>query len=305
MEIKRVSIIGLGALGILFGHYLSQNMPKGDLKIVADKGRIERYRRDKIYCNGQRCDFDYITPEEKGARADLLLFAVKYNNLAEAIRDVRNQVGDKTVILSLLNGITSEKDIAKAYGREKVLDCVAQGMDAVKEGNRMHYTSMGKISFGQVEDRGTKDNMERVCAFFDKTGLPYEKVGDMGKRMWGKLMVNVGVNQAVAVCGQAYGDIQKEGDARDTMIAAMREVIALSEKEKVFLGEEDLDYWLEILKNLNPEGKPSMRQDVEAKRPSEVELFAGTVIALGEKHGVSTPVNRWLYKQVLDTESKY
>ena len=305
MGIKTVSIIGLGALGILFGHYLSKNIPEGDLKIIADKDRISRYKKDGIYCNGEICDFAYITPEKTGTPADLLLFAVKHNDLRGAIRDVRNQVGEKTVILSLLNGITSEEIIAGAYGKEKVLDCVAQGMDAVKEGNRMRYTNMGKICFGLRAGRGLAENMERVCVFFENTGLPYEIVGDMGKRMWGKLMVNVGVNQSVAVCGRAYGDIQKEGPARDTMVAAMREVIALSEKEKVFLGEEDLDYWLDILKGLSPKGKPSMRQDVEAKRPSEVELFAGTVIFLGEKHDVPTPVNRWLYRRIRDMESRY
>ncbi len=305
MRIKTVSIIGLGALGILFGHYLSKNMPKGHIKIIADKGRISRYKKDGIYCNGELCDFTYMTPEETGTPADLLLFAVKYNDLADAIRGVRNQVGEKTVILSLLNGITSEEIIAEAYGKEKVLDCVAQEMDAVKEGNRLRYTNMGKVSFGLRADRGSAENMERVCTFFEETGLPYEIVNDMGKRMWGKLMVNVGVNQAVAVCGEAYGDIQKEGPVRDTMIAAMREVIALSKKEKVFLSEEDLEYWLDILGHLSPKGKPSMRQDVEANRPSEVELFAGTVIFLGEKHDVPTPVNRWLYQRVRDMESRY
>ena len=305
MEIKTVSIIGLGALGILFGNHLNKSMPRGDLRIIADRERIIRYEKDGITCNGEPCDFSYRTPEETGAPADLILFAVKYNDLADAVKAVRNQVGEQTVILSLLNGITSEEIIAGAYGKEKVLDCVAQGMDAVKEGNRLRYTHMGMICFGQIADRGPAENIERVRAFFEKTGVPHEVVDDMGRRMWGKLMVNVGVNQTVAVCGETYGDIQKEGRARDTMIAAMREVVELSRKEKIFLSEEDLQYWLDILNTLSPEGKPSMRQDVEAKRPSEVELFAGTVISLGEKHKVPTPVNRWLYDKVKDMESKY
>jgi len=305
MEIKTVSIIGLGALGILFGNHLQKNMPRGGLRIIADRERILRYERDGITCNGKPCDFEYGTPEKTGKPADLVLFAVKSGDLAGAIDAIRNQVGERTVILSLLNGITSEEIIAGAYGKEKVLDCVAQGMDAVKEGNRVQYTNMGMICFGLRADRGSAEIIERVRAFFEKTCVPFEAVDDMGKRMWGKLMVNVGVNQTVAVCGETYGDIQKEGKARDTMISAMREVIALSQKEKIFLGEEDFKYWLDILKSLSAKGKPSMRQDVEARRASEVELFAGTVIALGEKYDVSTPVNRWLYHEIKSMESKY
>ena len=127
----------------------------------------------------------------------------------------------------------------------------------------------------------------------------------MGKTMWGKLMLNVGVNQTVAVFGPNYGAIQAEGTQRDTMIAAMREVIELSRFENVSLTEDDLQNWLDILLTLNPKGKPSMRQDVEAKRPSEVALFSGTILALGEKHGVETPVNRILYERILQMEANY
>jgi 2-dehydropantoate 2-reductase len=246
-----------------------------------------------------------MLPEEKEEPADLILFAVKYNGLADAVRAVSGQVGNDTVMLSLLNGITSEQIIAEAYGEGRVLDCVAQGMDAVKEGNRMRYSNMGMICFGRRAGRGTRDNMMRVQRFFKRTKVPFELVEDMNKRMWGKLMVNVGVNQTVAVCGTSYGDIQADGEARETMIAAMKEVIALSKKEKVYLGEEDLRYWLEILDNLDPSGKPSMRQDVEARRASEVDLFAGTVVALGQKYGVETPVNTWLYHKIKNMEKEY
>ena len=127
----------------------------------------------------------------------------------------------------------------------------------------------------------------------------------MKKRMWGKFMLNVGVNQTVAVYQSNYGVIQKEGPAREMMIAAMREVITLSEKEGVNLTEEDLAYWLDVLSKLSPIGKPSMAQDVDAKRKTEVDLFAGTVLQFGKKHGIETPVNKELYNRLKEIESKY
>jgi 2-dehydropantoate 2-reductase len=48
-----------------------------------------------------------------------------------------------------------------------------------------------------------------------------------------------------------------------------------------------------------------MRQDVEARRASEVDLFAGTVVALGQKYGVETPVNTWLYHKIKNMEKEY
>ena len=305
MEIENVSIIGLGALGVLFGNQLSKNMPKANLRIIADSERISKYRAENIYCNGERCDFNYITPEERCAPSDLLIIAVKYNDLPTAIKAAENQVGPETVILSLLNGISSEGLIGEAFGMDKVLYSVAQGMDAVKLGSRLTYENMGMICFGGDSSTSSREKAEAVRRFFVKTALPHELVDDMQKRLWGKFMLNVGVNQTVAVFEGDYGDIQESGDTRDTMIAAMREVIALSKAENVNLTQADLDYWLHILDGLNPRGKPSMRQDLEAKRFSELELFAGTVLSLGKKHGLSFPVNQMLYDEIKAMESTF
>jgi len=305
MEINKVSIIGLGALGTLFGNQLSKNMPEEDLRIIADWDRIQRYKKDKIYCNNEICRFNYVTPEEPCEPTDLLIFAVKYNDLKDAIKSVKNHVGENTIIISVLNGITSETIIGETYGMDKVLYCVAQGMDAVKVGNRLTYHNMGMLCFGENEPDVISDRVKMVSRFFDKTGVPYEAVIDMQKRLWGKFMLNVGINQTVAVYSTNYGGVQKEGEARDTMIAAMREVIDISEKEGINLTEEDLNYWLEIVSTLNDEGKPSMAQDVEAGRFSEVELFSGAVLQFGKKHNIDTPVNQSLYNKITSIENEY
>lgn len=305
MEIKKVSIIGLGALGILFGQHLNKRMPKGDLRIIADQERIRRYQTDFVYCNGERCEFNYLKPEDRGEPADLIIFAVKYKGLKDAVQAVKNQVGEHTIILSALNGITSEKIIGQTYGMDKVLYCTAQGMDAVKVGNQLTYDHMGMLVFGEREPGLISDRVKQVARFFESMAVPFEAVTDMNKRIWGKFMLNVGVNQTVAVYESNYGEIQKQGAARETMISAMREVMVLSEKEGINLTEQDLSYWLNVLDHLSPEGKPSMRQDLEAKRFSEVELFSGAVLELGKKYGISTPINQELYRQIKEIEAKY
>lgn len=305
MEIKKVSIIGLGALGILFGNQLAKRMPNEDLRIIADRERIDKYEKDHVYCNGRQCDFYYVTPEEECEAADLLIFSVKYSGLRDALKAVKNHVGDHTIILSALNGITSESIIGDACGMDKILYCVAQGMDAVKVGNKLTYDHMGMLCFGDREPGIVSEKVKKVAAFFEKVDIPYEIDRNMQKRLWGKFMLNVGVNQTVAVYQSNYGEIQKEGKARETMIAAMREVILLSEKEGIHLTAADLNYWLAVLATLSPEGKPSMAQDIEAKRCSEIELFAGAVLELGERYGIPTPVNKKLYNRIKVLESHF
>ncbi|MDP4159670.1 MAG: ketopantoate reductase family protein [Bacillota bacterium] len=305
MTIRTVAILGLGALGTMLATYFSNRLPNDNLRVIANQSRIINYKQNGIYCNEARYNFNYVLPENKQKPVDLLIFCVKFNQLQQAIEDARQQVGEDTIILSALNGISSEEIIGKTFGMEKMLYCVAQGMDAVKIGNKLDYKNLGMLCFGEKENSGWSEKVTAVAEFFDTLDFPYEVPNDMEHKMWGKFMLNTGVNQTVAVFSTNYGGIQVEGEPRNVMIAAMREVISLSQAVGINLGESDLMYWLEVLTKLNPLGMPSMRQDMAAGRKTEVGLFSGTTIALGKQYHVPTPVNEWLYYKVHEMEKEF
>ena len=300
-EIKRVSLIGLGALGILFGSQINRKI-KDDLSIIADRERINRYREAGIYANGEACDFNYKIPEEGDQKSDLIIFAVKMTGLEAAILDVKNFVGPDTLFLSVLNGVISERMIGEFYGEEHLIYAVAQGMDAVKTENYLEYTHPGLIVFGDRHGEYASEKVKRVKEFFDRVKVPYEINHHMDQKIWSKLLLNVGVNQVLALYGENYGDIQKNGKPRELMIKAMKEVIPVAEKEGILLSHDDIDYWLKVLGRLDPYGKPSMRQDVEAGRKTEVELFSGTILKIGETHGIESPINAMLYEKIKNIE---
>lgn len=303
MEITNVGIIGLGALGVMFSSQIMKNAP-GTLKVIADKQRIERYRKNGIFLNDKKCAFDYLAPEEPLAELDLLLVSVKYGALQDAIKLARSFVSDNTIILSMLNGISSEADLAEAFGEEKILYCVAQGMDATNTGHGITFSQMGYLCFGE-KDNAKSERLLAVSRYFDRAGIPYEIPTDMMYALWNKFMLNVGVNQASTVFDAPYSKLLAPGKAHDAMIGAMREVKNIAAKESVNLTEKDIDRWIEMLKTLHPNGVPSMKQDANAKRKSEVELFSGAVIKLGIKHGIQTPVNNYFYKIITDMELHY
>jgi 2-dehydropantoate 2-reductase len=304
-SIHNVSMIGLGALGIMYGHHMSKKMPFANLRVIVDEERFDRYSTQGVYCNDEACQFNYVTPDRACEPADLLLVTVKFSQLQQALKDIKNHVGQNTIIISALNGIVSEEIIGEIYGKEHVLYCVAQGMDAVKEQNRMYYKSMGMLCFGEYDEEISSQKVLRVSDFFDRISMPYEINNKMGIKLWSKLMANVGINQAVALYGGTTSVVQHEGEARTAMIQAMKEVLVIARLEKVELTEKDIDYWLDIIDRLNPEGLPSMAQDVKAKRLSEVELFAGTIVTLGEKHQVEVPINTEFYKKIQEIEKGY
>jgi 2-dehydropantoate 2-reductase len=112
--------------------------------------------------------------------------------------------------------------------------------------------------------------------------------------MWWKFMINVGINQTSSLLGAPYGVFQTVPDAQAIMEAAMREVIACAQASGVNLVEQDIADWYTFLNTLHPEGKTSMLQDVDAGRKTEVDMFAGKIVALGHEYGIPTPVNELL-----------
>lgn len=305
MTIENVSVVGMGALGILFGKYIQDKIGKESVSFVVNKNRMKKYVQQGIICNGERGSFNLIDEEIK-KETDLLIIAVKATALDEAIKTAKNQVGEKTIIISLLNGITSEEIIGQAFGKEKVIYCVAQGMDAVKIDNKFTCSHMGELRIGIPKDETYKqEKLNSVVEFFNSIDFPYTLEEDIIHRLWSKFMLNVGVNQVVMINEGNYGTVQKEGKERQMMKDAMKEVIELASYEGVKLSNKDLEGYVKLTDTLDPKGMPSMRQDGLMKRPSEVELFSGTVLKLAKKYNLEMKVNEYLYKKVKDMESGY
>jgi 2-dehydropantoate 2-reductase len=306
MEIKKITIVGMGALGVLYGDFLTRKLGKESVEFVANKYRVNKFKEEGTYCNGQPCDFTLVDEEETEKPADLLIFAVKATGLEAAIQTVRNKVSKNTIIISVLNGISSEEIIGKDYGMEKIIHCVVQGMDVIKAKNKVTYSQFGQFCIGIAEEsEDKKQKLLAVVDLFNKVEMPYALENDIIRRVWSKFMLNVGVNQAVMIYEGTYGTVQKPGEARDLMQNAMKEVITLAQKENVNVTQEDFDDYVKLIDSMNPNGMPSMRQDGLAHRKSEVELFAGTVIALANKHKIDVPVNKKIYEIVMKMESEY
>ena len=197
-----------------------------------------------------------------------------------------------------------EKILGDAFGPEHVVWCVAERMAAKKEGNRVVCDPIGELAVGVPAGEDTS-RLQRLTAFFDSIGFPYVVPADIRTHMWSKLLCNTGCNQAALVFQCDYGPLQVPGKPRDTMIGAMREVAAVANAEGVPLSEKDVAAWVDIIDHLPSNGETSMRQDGKNHRKSEVELFAGTIRRLAAKHGISVPVNDWLYQQIQEMERNY
>jgi 2-dehydropantoate 2-reductase len=298
---EKIAIIGAGALGAAYGSILYEMDPKG-VCFIASGGRYDKLKDDGVIVNGKRFAITVVSPEE-ASPVDLLLVAVKHHHLDQAIGEINKAVGPATTILSVMNGIDSEERIGAVYGMDKVVYGLTLGIDAVREGNSVNYTNQGRIFFGEEKNPDMTDRVQRIKELFDRAGIAHVIPPDMIRSLWFKYMVNVGANQTSAVLKANYGTLRSSSEARDLMDSAMREVIAIAGAINVDLSEKDIGEWYKVLDALNPAGKTSMFQDVEAGRKTEVEMLAGTVIELGKRYGIPTPVNQRLFDELKRIEA--
>jgi 2-dehydropantoate 2-reductase len=296
-------IIGAGAVGASIGEILESEY-KGDLVIGADPIRSQRYRREGFLINGHPWR-PVVTDSPKPV--DLLLIAVKYHQLEDIFPLADQAVGEHTQVLSLLNGLASEQKLLERYGKQRVLYGFTYGQDAVRTANSITYSSPGQIVFGEQINipNAPTDRVRKVASYFSHAQVVYDIPEDMLHQLWWKLMVNVGMNQVSALYGVRYGEFQKPGMIFERMKALMQEVIAVSQYETSPLNGEDLAHWLDVLGTMNPTGKTSMLQDVQARRKTEVELFSGYVVGKAAQHGVSVPENERMLRELLALENSY
>ena len=133
--INTIDIVGLGALGVMYADFFTKALGKENVRILADINRMERYKKEQITFNGEACDFQYSDAAKESRPSELMLFAVKYGALETAMEENAHLIGENTILLSVLNGIRSEEDLGRRFGGDKVVHCIAQKMEAKKEGN--------------------------------------------------------------------------------------------------------------------------------------------------------------------------
>ena len=303
MKINSCAIIGMGALGLLYASKIAENIGNDAVCFVVDEDRFARYQGRHFTINDKPVAFNIVCAKDAPV-CDLVIVAVKYPALRSALDTMKNCVGDDTTIISVMNGVTSERIIGERYGDDKLIYAVAQGMDAMRFGDSLTYNSFGQIIIGTVEE-AKAEKLAAVDDFLTRSCIPHSLPDDILHALWGKFLLNVGINQVCMVYNTTYGGILEEGEPNRMMVAAMREVIAVAAAEGVTLTEGDLKFYVELERSLPPESMPSMAQDRLEHRPCEVDMFAGTVIELAKKHDILVPANEYLLKRAKEIEAEY
>ncbi len=298
VKIKRVALLGAGAVGAYFVWGLSEKM--GDNFCVIAKGdRKKRLERDGLVINGKQYLFSVKEPQD-AKNIDLLLVSSKQDALKDALKDIQTIVNKNTMVISLLNGVSSEEIIGAAIGMEHMLYSVMR-IASVRKENQITF-SPERTAGIYVGEKGKKEPTERVLAveeLFKNTGIRYNFVENIVLDIWFKYASNIAQNlpQAILSVGfQAYVD---STHVRHIAESLWKEVALVAKAKGIPLTEEFV-----LFKGVMPEARFSTLQDLDAKRHTEIEMLAGEMIKMGKECGIAVPYCEYTYHLIKALEEK-
>ncbi|MDQ2995656.1 MAG: 2-dehydropantoate 2-reductase [Chloroflexota bacterium] len=320
----KIGIIGAGALGSLIAFYLSAH---------ADTWLLSRRREqiDAINRNGLRRELNGIEdirhPHAAADPAaigpcDIVLVLTKSYATAWAAEQAAHLLkldtpcqGDKetrrqgatdsvdclspcllvspslTLVVTLQNGLGNRELLARRLGETYVGQGVtAQGATLLGLG-QVRHAGQGRTVFGAAPDHA---RMATLVALFNASGLPAELSDDLDALVWGKLVVNAGINALTALLRVPNGALAASADARALMASAIAEAAAVAQARGTMLPYDDpLAHTLAIAQATSA-NHSSMLQDVLRGSPTEIDAINGAVEREGRRMGVPTPVNSML-----------
>ena len=295
-NIERVAIIGMGAIGASYAKQISQNAP--DISLYGVVRSLDTFWGTPLQINDEPLKVNYRTIDAlKMVPLDLILVCVKSYDLEDVIESMREIVGENTIIMSLMNGLTSEPALVKAFGEERVLYATVLNADVARNGHYIICNSIGRVFYGTPHG-GMEDQIQMVQEFFRHSRIDYHITGRIEYYLWKKMLINVGFTQTSVVYQLTFGNFRKNEKAMDVMRAAQKEVIGLANACGVQLREADIYQWEADLAKLSPDGRSSMLQDYWMNRRLETDILCDYVCALGKEKGIAIPANLWLREQL-------
>lgn len=303
MQIKTAAIIGFGAIGCVYGKHLYDYLGN-DFAVIAGGTRGERLKKNGAVINGEKIMPRVVDPANPDMKADLIILSVKSYALESAIKDIKNVMKPETVLLPIFNGISGRERLAEAFPENTVFYGLCR-TDALRTADGILCTWEGPIEFGYADNREPKEDVLAVKALFDAANVKNEICEDMLRASWLKFMRNVSMNQLAAVTGLSYRELKTIPYMSEAVKEIMTEVVNVARGKGIDLRYSDVDECCNIMAASSDDAKPSTLQDVEAKRPLETDIFAGSVIEEGIKAGVKTPWNDVLYKLLKIKEAAY
>ncbi|WCT79251.1 ketopantoate reductase family protein [Novosphingobium humi] len=283
----KVVVVGAGAMGTLFGGRLARTGHQV-VFVDTDPARVATIAADGVWENDTPARCEAAMPGVVEGEADLLILFTKSQYTAAAMAQNAGALRPDGMVLTLQNGLGNDVAIADVVGADRVLVGITNWPADLLGHGRIHVAGHGTVKFWSLtgEDRPV---IHQVAAALAEADLGATAEPSVKAAIWEKVIFNAALNGICALTRMTVGQVGDFPPARDLASQVVEEGIAIAKANDVAVDDERVRQSVAFAMANHRAHKPSMLQDVEAGRLTEVDAIQGGLLATAHRHSVPAP----------------
>ncbi|UVM41507.1 2-dehydropantoate 2-reductase [Pseudomonas sp. B21-017] len=303
----KIAIVGAGAMGGLFGARLALGGQEVSF-VEASEATIAAIQRKGLQLVTPSATERVMVPigraKDFAGTFDLVVIFTKGFHTDIAIESVRHLVGPTTWALSVQNGLGNAELISKVVPAERIIVGMTNLPADLVEPGVVHSHGDGHINLWpwNGEDKSVARD---IAETFQQAGLPCRADPEVQIAIWEKVAFNAALNSVCAITRQTVGGVGDSEHGRSLTAGVIRETVEVANALGVDAQASRVEHAVNHAFANHHQHKPSMLQDVEAKRKTEIDFINGAVVERANEQGIDTPVLSSLHSLVKLIEGAY
>lgn len=240
--------------------------------------------------------------ENLEAEFDLIVLGVKSWQVREVATKIKPFVQKHTLILPLQNSVAHLEDLTEIIGDENVLGGFCRLYAKIEApGVINHFGFPPELIFGEL-DHTNSERIQKLKQAFEKAIFKTTVSTAIKSDMWKKFIFINTVSGLGGYTGMSIGKMYELKDTRGMFASTIKEMLAVAKAQNIALPKDFDKTMLEFIGKQPYDSTASTQRDILEGRPSELENFNGYIVKQGEKYGIQTPVNSFIYNSLLPHE---
>ena len=302
----RIVIAGVGAMGSLFGGKLSAEAKVTLLDPWAE--HVDAMQRDGLCItelDGSETTVPVTATTDSSAvpKVDLVIIFVKARATKQASQWASDFLASDGLALTLQNGIGNAEMMAEILGAERVVAGVTLHGATLLGPGRVRHAGFGPTYIITRPEIAHK--LATMAKVFERAGFEVHLSDDLESLIWGKLIVNVGINALTGILRVPNGQLVESLAAGKLMAQAVAEAVAVCQAKGIILPYNDPLNRAREVARATATNRASMLQDVLRGVPTEINVINEVIVREGERLGVPTPVNEFIVTTIRAIEDSY
>lgn len=300
----RITVLGAGAMGALFGGYLSQH---NDVWLVeVDEQKVQKIREDgiRILENDKTVTFHpgVVSDTKELEPMDLMIIFVKSMFTRNALETNRHLIGRDTYVMTLQNGAGHDAVIREFVPEDHIIIGTTKHNSSIIEPGYVAHGGGGESTIGLIG--GSSDRLQSIADNFSSCGFETYVSDSVKEAIWNKLFINTSASVMTGILQTRLGFLADSGYGWELVRKLIREAVEVANMGGMHFQLEDVEQAVHNLLENAHGGYTSIYADIHNGVRTEVDTISGSVVEEAKRLGVKVPFHEFAVGLVHALEDK-